>query len=212
MEENEYIPKSSFKPAPKTEEPTRARSKKQEDAELGRHKETKNSSNDRPSAAAKFKERFNLPKIKIIVGALLSLLSIYLFLACISYLFTWTKDQDQLLNRSFVAYIFNNELPAAANWLGKFGAWTSHLLIYRGFGLPSFGLIFLLFLGGFKILFGTALLPLARATSVTISYVLWGSICLGFFSPQMSYAGGAFGFYTNQWLQITFGGFGTLFM
>jgi S-DNA-T family DNA segregation ATPase FtsK/SpoIIIE len=69
-----------------------------------------------------------------------------------------------------------------------------------------------LFLGGFKILFGTALLPLARAASVTISYVLWGSICLGFFSPQMSYAGGAFGFYTNQWLQITFGGFGTLFM
>ena len=212
MEENEYIPKSSSKPASKTEEPTRARSKKQEEAELGRQKETKNSSNDRPSAAAKFKERFNLPKIKIIVGALLSLLSIYLFLACISYLFTWTKDQDQLLNRSFVAYISNNELPAAANWLGKFGAWTSHLLIYRGFGLPSFGLIFLLFLGGFKILFGTALLPLARATSVTISYVLWGSICLGFFSPQMSYAGGAFGFYTNQWLQITFGGFGTLFM
>jgi len=212
MEENEYIPKSSSKPASKTEEPTRARSKKQEEAELGRQKETKNSSNDRPSAAAKLKERFNLPKIKIIVGALLSLLSIYLFLACISYLFTWTKDQDQLLNRSFVAYIFNNELPSAANWLGKFGAWTSHLLIYRGFGLPSFGLIFLLFLGGFKILFGTALLPLARATSVTISYVLWGSICLGFFSPQMSYAGGAFGFYTNQWLQITFGGFGTLFM
>ncbi len=212
MEENEYIPKSSSKPASKTEEPTRARSKKQEEAELGRQKETKNSSNDRPSAAAKLKERFNLPKIKIIVGALLSLLSIYLFLACISYLFTWTKDQDQLLNRSFVAYIFNNELPAAANWLGKFGAWTSHLLIYRGFGLPSFGLIFLLFLGGFKILFGTALLPLARAASVTISYVLWGSICLGFFSPQMSYAGGAFGFYTNQWLQITFGGFGTLFM
>lgn len=212
MEENEYIPKSSSKPASKTEEPTRARSKKQEEAELGRQKETKNSSNDRPSAAAKLKERFNLPKIKIIVGALLSLLSIYLFLACISYLFTWTKDQDQLLNRSFVAYIFNNELPAAANWLGKFGAWTSHLLIYRGFGLPSFGLIFLLFLCGFKILFGTALLPLARATSVTISYVLWGSICLGFFSPQMSYAGGAFGFYTNQWLQITFGGFGTLFM
>jgi DNA segregation ATPase FtsK/SpoIIIE, S-DNA-T family len=212
MEENEYIPKSSSKPASKTEEPTRARVKKQEEAEPGRQKDSKKSSNDGPSATAKLKERINFPKIKIIVGALLSLLSIYLFLACISYLFTWTKDQDQLLNRSFVAYIFNNDLPTAENWLGKFGAWTSHLLIYRGFGLTSFGLIFLLFLGGFKILFGTALLPLARATSVTISYVLWGSICLGFFSPQMSYAGGAFGFYTNQWLQITFGGFGTLFM
>ena len=162
MEENEYIPKSSSKPASKTEDPTRGRIKKQEEAEPGRQKESKKSSNDGPSGAAKLKERINLPKIKIITGALLSLLSIYLFLACISYLFTWTKDQDQLLNRSFVAYIFNNELPAAANWLGKFGAWTSHLLIYRGFGLPSFGLIFLLFLGGFKILFGTALLPLIR--------------------------------------------------
>jgi S-DNA-T family DNA segregation ATPase FtsK/SpoIIIE len=35
---------------------------------------------------------------------------------------------------------------------------------------------------------------------------------LGFFSPQISYAGGSFGFYTNEWLQLTFGGFGTLFM
>jgi S-DNA-T family DNA segregation ATPase FtsK/SpoIIIE len=35
---------------------------------------------------------------------------------------------------------------------------------------------------------------------------------LGFFSPQISYAGGAFGFFTNEWLQLTFGGFGTLFM
>jgi S-DNA-T family DNA segregation ATPase FtsK/SpoIIIE len=96
--------------------------------------------------------------------------------------------------------------------LGKFGAWTSHLLIHRGFGLPSFGLVFLLFIGGFKILFGTALVPLVRTTSIVISYVLWGSIFLGFFSPQISYAGGAFGFFTNEWLQLTFGGFGTLFM
>lgn len=212
MEENEYIPKSSSKPASKTEESTRARSKKQEEDELQRQKETKKSPKEKTAAVSNLQERLNLPKIKIFVGALLSLLSIYLFLACISYIFTWTKDQDQLLNRSFIAYIFNNELPAAANWLGKFGAWTSHLLIHRGFGLPSFGLIFLFFIGGFKILFGTALLPLVRTTSVTISYVLWGSIFLGFFSTQISYAGGAFGFYTNQWLQITFGGFGTLFM
>ena len=116
------------------------------------------------------------------------------------------------MNRGFVAYIFNSDLPPVENWLGKFGAWTSHLLIHRGFGLTSFGLVFLLFIGGFKILFGTALVPLARTTSIIISYTLWGSIFLGFFSPQISYAGGAFGFFTNEWLQLTFGGFGTLFM
>ena len=55
MEENEYIPKSSSKPASKTEEPTRARVKKQEEAEPGRQKDSKKSSNDGPSATAKLK-------------------------------------------------------------------------------------------------------------------------------------------------------------
>ncbi|MEY3742622.1 MAG: hypothetical protein RL371_1533 [Bacteroidota bacterium] len=212
MEENEYIPRSNSKPTPKTEEHISSRSKK-EGEEPKRSKENKNTSREKSNASGGgLKERLNLPKIKIFIGALLSLMSIYLFLACVSYLFTWTKDQDQLLNRGFVEYIFNSELPAVENWLGKFGAWTSHLLIHRGFGIPSFGLIFLLFLSGVKVLFDTSLLPLARTTSVTISYMIWGSIFLGFFSPQISFAGGSFGFYTNEWLQLTFGGFGTLFM
>jgi len=212
MEENEYIPRSNSKPTPKSEEPISSRSKK-EGEEPKRSKENKNTSREKSNASGGgLKERLNLPKIKIFIGALLSLMSIYLFLACVSYLFTWTKDQDQLLNRGFVEYIFNSELPAVENWLGKFGAWTSHLLIHRGFGIPSFGLIFLLFLSGVKVLFDTSLLPLARTTSVTISYMIWGSIFLGFFSPQISFAGGSFGFYTNEWLQLTFGGFGTLFM
>ncbi len=210
MEENEYIPKSAVKPTPKTEETGGARSKKREEETL-RPKETKEAtSKNLPKIG--LSERLNLPKIKLFTGAVLSLLSIYLFLACVSYLFTWAKDQDQLMNRSFVAYIFNSDLPPVENWLGKFGAWTSHLLIHRGFGLTSFGLVFLLFVSGFKILFGAALVPLARTTSIVISYMLWGSIFLGFFSPQISYAGGAFGFFTNEWLQLTFGGFGTLFM
>lgn len=196
MEENEYIPISRSKAAPKTEQPSDIKPKK----------------NAAANPKLNLATRLNLPKIKVFIGALLSLLSVYLFLACISYIFTWAKDQDQLLNRSFIAYIFNNELPAAENWLGKFGAWTSHLLIYRGFGLPSFGLIFIFFIGGFKILFGTTILPLARAASVAITYTLWASIFLGFFSPQISYAGGTFGYYTNEWLQLTFGGFGTIFM
>ncbi len=210
MEENEYIPKSAAQPAPKTEAPSASRPKKREE-EPQRPKETTQAARKNLPKIGLL-ERLNLPKIKLFTGAVLSLLSIYLFLACVSYLFTWAKDQDQLLNRSFVAYIFNSDLPAVENWLGKFGAWTSHLLIHRGFGLPSFGLVFLLFIGGFKILFGTALVPLVRTTSIVISYVLWGSIFLGFFSPQISYAGGAFGFFTNEWLQLTFGGFGTLFM
>lgn len=210
MEENEYIPKSAAKPAPKTEDTSGSRSKKREEETPRPKASTKETRKNLPKIG--LSERLNLPKIKLFTGAVLSLLSIYLFLACVSYLFTWAKDQDQLMNRSFVAYIFNSDLPPVENWLGKFGAWTSHLLIHRGFGLTSFGLVFLLFIGGFKILFGNALVPLARTTSIVVSYMLWGSIFLGFFSPQISYAGGTFGFFTNEWLQLTFGGFGTLFM
>ena len=191
MEENEYIPNSSTKSAPKS-------------------KEKIDKSTEKVRSKVSFKERINWNKIKIILGSFLSLLSVFLFFASISYIFTWTKDQDHLIDRSFSEYIFNSQIPAAENWLGKFGAWSSNLLIFKGFGIPSFGLIFLLFLYGFRILFNTALLPLARTTSVVISYLIWGSMFCGFFSSTTSYAGGAFGFYINEWLQITLGYFGTL--
>ena len=145
MEENEYIPKTAAKPAPKTEDTSGSRSKKREEETPRPKASTKETRKNSPKIG--LTERLNLPKIKLFTGAVLSLLSIYLFLACVSYLFTWAKDQDQLMNRSFVAYIFNSDLPPVENWLGKFGAWTSHLLIHRGFGLTSFGLVFLLFIG-----------------------------------------------------------------
>ncbi len=197
MEENEYIPNSTTKSAPKPKASA---------------KENSNNATEKGGASKSFSQKINLPKIKLITGAVLSLLSIYLMLACISYIFTWAKDQDQLIDRSFSAYIFNSNIPAAENWLGKFGAWSSHLLIFRGFGLPAFGLVFLLFLYGFRILFGTVLLPLARSTSIVLSYLVWGSIFLGYFGDKISYGGGAFGYFTNDWLQLTLGNFGTLLL
>lgn len=197
MEENEYIPNSTTKSAPKPKASA---------------KENSNNATQKGGTSKSFSQKINLPKIKLITGAVLSLLSIYLLLACISYIFTWAKDQDQLIDRSFSAYIFNSNIPAAENWLGKFGAWSSHLLIFRGFGLSAFGLVFLLFLYGFRILFGTTLLPLARTTSIVLSYLVWGSIFLGYFGDKISYAGGAFGYFTNDWLQLTLGNFGTLLL
>jgi S-DNA-T family DNA segregation ATPase FtsK/SpoIIIE len=204
MEDNEYIPKSSANSFQAKEEPIAPKAKKV----------TANSS--KPQAEKKtrnveaLKNRFDLTKVKLVLGATLSLLSIYLLLACVSYLFTWKQDQDHLLNQDFLGYIFNKDVPAAENWLGKFGAWSSHLLIYDGFGIGAFGLVFIMFLIGVRVLFNSALLPLQRATTITIAYLIWGSIFLGFFSPQVSYAGGTFGFYINEWLQLTLGNFGAL--
>ena len=207
MEDNEYIPKSSAKPVQQKEEPIAVNKTKKAAADP-----SKNETDKKSRSVSNLKNSFDFSKIKLVTGAILSLLSIYLLLACISYLFTWQQDQDHLLNRNFLGYIFNKDVPAAENWLGKFGAWGSHFLIYKGFGIGAFGLVFIMFLIGIKILFNTALLPLQRATTITIAYLIWGSIFLGFFSPQVSYVGGTFGFYINEWLQLTLGNFGALML
>jgi S-DNA-T family DNA segregation ATPase FtsK/SpoIIIE len=204
MEDNEYIPKSSANSFQAKEEPNAPKAKKvaANPSKPQAEKKTRN--------VEALKNRFDLTKVKLVLGATFSLLSIYLLLACVSYLFTWKQDQDHLLNQDFLGYIFNKDVPAAENWLGKFGAWSSHLLIYDGFGIGAFGLVFIMFLIGVRVLFNTALLPLQRATTITIAYLIWASIFLGFFSQQVSYAGGTFGFYINEWLQLTLGNFGAL--
>ena len=111
MEDNEFIPKSE----PKIEDPNPKVKQKKEDK-----KEKK-----APLVKISFFEKIDKQKLKVIFGSILSLLSIYLFLACVSYIFTWEVDQDKLLNRSFSDFLFDSEIPAAENWLGKFGAWAS---------------------------------------------------------------------------------------
>lgn len=198
MEDNEFIPKretgqekpSSSTTTKKTEKPS---------------KQPKEKTPSRWSFAGKFDQK----KVKVILGSTLSLLSIYLFLACLSYLFTWTEDQDRILQRSFLDYILDTTEAPVHNWLGKFGAWTSHLLIYRLFGVTSFGICFLMLISGVRILFDYTIVPLGRAYTITIAYMLWGSVFLGFFSEQLNYLGGTFGFYINEWLMLTLGNFGS---
>lgn len=197
MEDNEFTPKS----AARTENSTSSNTKKQEGKTA---KSTKEKTPDRWSFASKF----DLKRFKVILGSSLTLLSIYLFLACLSYLFTWTADQDRILQRSFIDYIVDGTEAPVQNWLGKFGAWTSHLLIYRLFGVTSFVICFLMFISGIRILFDYTIVPLGRAFTISIAYMIWGSVFLGFFSENLNYLGGTFGFYVNEWLLLTLGSFG----
>ena len=78
--------------------------------------------------------RIDSKKVKTAFGSLLILVSFYTFLSCLSYLFTWSQDQDQVLDKSLLTYLFEGDEKPVDNWLGKFGAWTSHLFIFRWFG------------------------------------------------------------------------------
>ena len=78
-----------------------------------------------------------------IIGTISLLISIFLFIAFSSYLFTWQDDQSQVLNKG-VSFLFdNNKDSQVTNLLGRLGAYTSHNLIYNGFGIS---IVFVLYI------------------------------------------------------------------
>jgi S-DNA-T family DNA segregation ATPase FtsK/SpoIIIE len=195
MGDNEYIPKEKDKV--KTENDLPKGKPVNTDKKQTRTKEKKESP-------------INTKKIRTIVGSTLVLLAVFLFVSYVSYFFTWKIDQDAILSTSFFDYIFNSAIPAPENWLGKFGAWMSHMLIFNSFGVTSIGICLILFLLGIKILLSVELLPFKRTSSITASFMVWGSLCLGYFSNYVNYLGGTFGFYVNEWLITTIGNIGAL--
>ena len=199
MEENHFIPNSPDQIIEKTSKSVRENKSKDSKAEAV--------DNLKKSGV---KIKFDWSKFKISIGSAFTLLSLYLFLACVSYLFTWTLDQDKVFNRSLFELLFNSSQEPVENWLGKFGAWSSHLLIYRLFGISSFILCFLLFISGIKILFGKSILNIGRAFTIGLTYMIWSSIFLGYFSYSVNYLGGTFGFYLNEWIILTIGKIGTI--
>lgn len=169
-------------------------------------KETKNINIKNP--IKDISNRFDKKKLKSTIGITLVLFSFYFFLACLSYLFTWTIDQDRVLDKSLFEFLFEDDTEPVSNWLGKFGAWSSHLFIYRWFGLSSFGICFLLFISGFKIALDIALFPIKRSYSIVCIFMVWSSLFLGFFANQVNYLGGSFGYHLNNWLKLSLGAFG----
>lgn len=158
------------------------------------------------------KSKINVQKIKTIFGVLLALLSVYLFLAFTSYLFNWQEDQDRVVNKGLFEFLFNQDEEPVANWLGKFGAWSSHLFMYRWFGISSFGFCLLFFISGFKIALNIRVLPIIKTYGITLVFIVWSSVFLGFFANGVNYLGGAFGYQVNQWLALTLGSFGSFIL
>ncbi len=153
-------------------------------------------------------DRFDRKRTKTIVGIVMVLFAVFTFLSSFSYFFTWTADQDRVLGKSLFAFLTESNSEPVANWLGKFGAWMSHLFMYRWFGVSSFGISFVIFLLGFKWMLNIRLLPIKRSVAVASLFMVWTSIFLGYFVEHIEYLGGTFGFAVNNWLKLAVGSFG----
>lgn len=118
-------------------------------------------------------------RVQLSVGFFLLLASVFILLACFSYLFTGRADQSVVEAFFAEGESVQSLGREAANWMKLLGALTSHKLIFSWFGIGAFLIPPFLFILGYKIVWGKALMKLPRAFAVTAFFLIWISLLMG---------------------------------
>ena len=135
---------------------------------------------------------FKDPRFVLAAGFFLLIISLYLFTAFISYLFTGKADQSIFFTGTEDIGIINTFLQikdsglVAENWFGHIGALTSHYLIFKWLGISAFFIPPLLFLLGFRMVFKRELLPIFSVFILSVFAGLWLSLLLGYITHSIS--------------------------
>lgn len=142
-----------------------------------------------------------------IVGAVFLLVSIFLFISFISYLFTWKEDQA-IAQQGFSA-LLDNDKPVA-NLLGRFGAVVSHFFIFKAFGIASFLICTFFFVVGVNLLFRRKVFSIWKNLKYVTVGLLVLSVSLAFIFAKSDFAfGGGVGDMINRKLTGALGVIGT---
>ncbi|BDD03379.1 DNA translocase FtsK [Aureibacter tunicatorum] len=155
----------------------------------------------KPKRKLKFKFNFsffNDPKFKFSTGLFLIILSVFLSVSFVSFLFTGKADQ------SVLQAIFDQSIQSSGqeieNWLGLLGAFASFIFIYKWFGISAFLINPLIFLIGFKLLVQKEVFPIYKAFKFISFMTIWISMLFGYMNlenstpNEMSFMGGGIGF------------------
>jgi S-DNA-T family DNA segregation ATPase FtsK/SpoIIIE len=142
-----------------------------------------------------------------ITGAVLLLVSIFLFIAFISYFFTWSNDYDVVSKGSSI--LFDNTLQVK-NLLGKLGALVSHFFIFKTFGIASLLICTFFFVAGVNLLFSKKVFSIWRNLKYVTIGLLVLSVSLAFILSGSQFRfGGGVGVMISDWLVGIFGTIGT---
>lgn len=141
----------------------------------------------------------NDERIPKLFGILSLFISIYLFIAFASYLFTWKEDQARVLHFD-LSFLIKNQVEMA-NWLGRLGAVISNMFFYWGFGLPSFIFIVLLTTFGLGLIKRIPFMKQWPKMRLWLIAMILSSIFLEFVGSSSEFPlGGAFGENVSAWL------------
>ena len=143
-----------------------------------------------------------------ITGAVFILVSVFLFIAFTSYLFTWREDQDKVFRG--ISILAPSQDMKVANLLGNLGAYVSHLFFYKGFGLASYFICSFFFITGINWLFAKKYFSITRNLRYVLIGLVYLSTTLAFVCRGVSFPwGGAFGDMTSEWMVRFLGKIGT---
>lgn len=157
---------------------------------------------------------FKDERFRFILGLSLSLFTIYLALAFISFFFTGGADQSKLDLNWF--NLMRDSSIRVENWTGKKGAFLANLLINKGFGIASFSFLYMLLILSFYF-WGFKLPSLKKSLFYTLLFSIWFSVATAFVfidssSDSFLFLGGVHGFFISEWLIASIGNVGTAFL
>lgn len=144
-----------------------------------------------------------------IAGSICLLMAILFFIAFTSYLFTWDEDQDKVFQHGYRLLLGTD--TKVANLMGTFGAYISHLFIYKGFGIASYLICSLFFVVGVNLFFGKKVFSIVRNLKYLIIGLPLISITASVIMNGNAFPwGGAVGDMGKDWLFKTVGQIGAI--
>ena len=175
----------------------------------GSGKKTSASRRSRSNAMAPVLAFLQNEVVRFVAGVVFAILSIFMFVSLLSYLFTWAEDQSLLSDDN----LFSN-IVTAENIGGKLGFLSANLLVSRWFGLGAFIIPFF-FAGVAVYCFRKGRVRLLRLFALSLMGCIVLSTAFSFIFSFTSAkalfgdgAGGSYGYYINEWLVSMTGVFG----
>ncbi|MDD2191178.1 MAG: DNA translocase FtsK [Bacteroidales bacterium] len=147
-----------------------------------------------------------------VVGTFFILLSVFLMFSFVSFFISWTVDHNIVESSSALDLLKGDK--DIKNWGGGIGAFLSYIMIYKTFGIASFGYIFVFIIIGLR-LFGIKLKDFSKTILYTFIIMLWLSAIIGFVVYFVNLddfyeLAGIVGISINSWLHSFSGNVGAI--
>lgn len=170
--------------------------------------------NKGPGKWAVIKAFFTNERTKFITGLVISIVTIYIGLALVSFFFTGGADQSKIENVPVGDLLINR--GSVENWTGVRGAFLADLLMNRWFGISSFLILFFLGSVGAKLM-NLSRVSLLRRFLFSAAVLIWGSLFFAFvfirgYEDSFIYLGGQHGYYLSEVMMTNIGIPGTILL